>query len=176
MRHRHTTLALCLASTTLLAGSLATAQGASGAEQERQEPLRYVALGDSYSAATGVLPTVATSPPQCLRSERNYPHLIADAVGARLTDVSCGAADTGDFTESQSSGVEPQLDAVRRDTELVTMTIGGNDSGVFIDSMLACTRAGLTTAGRGSPCRDEIGARRSPTRSARRRTPTSCAP
>ena len=39
-------------------------------------PLRYVALGDSYSAASGVLP-VDLLAPQCLRSIRNYPHVIA---------------------------------------------------------------------------------------------------
>jgi hypothetical protein len=40
--------------------------------QAAVSPLRYVALGDSYSAASGVLP-VDISAPQCLRSTRNYP-------------------------------------------------------------------------------------------------------
>ena len=40
-------------------------------------PLRYVALGDSYSAASGVLPPDPAAPLQCLRSIRNYPHVIA---------------------------------------------------------------------------------------------------
>src|SRR6185437_3057523 len=71
-----------------------TAQGAS-------EPLRYVALGDSYSAASGVLPPDPTAPPECLRSSRNYPHVIAGAIGANLTDVTCGAAETSDFFNSQ---------------------------------------------------------------------------
>jgi hypothetical protein len=46
---------------------------------------------------------------------------------------------------------------VAADTELVTMTIGGNDGGVFIDSILQCGSAGLSTLGRGSPCRDRFG-------------------
>ncbi|WP_346622197.1 SGNH/GDSL hydrolase family protein [Blastococcus montanus] len=120
-------------------------------------PLRYVALGDSYSAASGVLPPDLTAPPACLRSTRNYPHLIAGATGARLTDVTCGGADTGDFFTGQHPGVAPQLDALDRDTQLVTLTIGGNDSGVFISSILACTAAGLSTVGRGSPCQDRYG-------------------
>ena len=35
--------------------------------------LRYVALGDSYSAASGVLPPDPTAPPQCLRSISKLP-------------------------------------------------------------------------------------------------------
>ena len=37
------------------------------------------------------------------------------------------------------------------------MTIGGNDGGVFIDSILACGVAGLSTLGQGSPCKDQYG-------------------
>lgn len=120
-------------------------------------PLRYVALGDSYSAASGVLPPDPAAPPQCLRSTSNYPHVIAAATGARLTDVTCGGADTGDYFEPQYDGVAPQLDAVTRDAQLVTMTIGGNDSGVFINSIVRCGAAGISTAGQGSPCKDRYG-------------------
>jgi hypothetical protein len=120
-------------------------------------PLRYVALGDSYSAASGVLPPDPLAPPPCLRSIRNYPHVISGATGAALTDVTCGAAETKDFFEPQYFGVAPQLDAVAADTELVTMTIGGNDSGVFINAILSCGSAGLLTLGQGSPCKDRYG-------------------
>jgi lysophospholipase L1-like esterase len=127
-----------------------TAQGAT-------EPLRYVALGDSYSAASGVLPPDPTAPPECLRSSRNYPHVIAGAIGANLTDVTCGAAETSDLFNSQYQNVPPQLDAVGDGTQLVTMTIGGNDNGVFIDAIIDCGSAGLSTLGRGSPCKDRYG-------------------
>jgi hypothetical protein len=120
-------------------------------------PLRYVALGDSYSAASGVLPPDLSAPLQCLRSTRNYPHVIARATGARLTDVTCGAAETSHFFESQYPGVAPQLEAVKKDTQLVTMTIGGNDSGVFINAILSCGTAGLLSLGQGSPCKDRYG-------------------
>jgi lysophospholipase L1-like esterase len=119
-------------------------------------PLRYVALGDSYSAASGVLP-IDLLAPQCLRSVRNYPHVIAGATGAQLKDVTCGAAETSDFFESQYPGVAPQLDAVKQDTQLVTTTIGGNDGGVFINTILDCGAAGLSTLGQGSPCKDRYG-------------------
>jgi lysophospholipase L1-like esterase len=116
-----------------------------------------VALGDSYSAASGVLPPDPAAAPQCLRSLLNYPHVIAGQTGAQLTDVTCGGAETGDFFTSQYSGVAPQLDAVTKDTRLVTMTIGGNDSGVFINTILSCGAAGLSTLGQGSPCKDRYG-------------------
>jgi lysophospholipase L1-like esterase len=119
--------------------------------------LRYVALGDSYSAASGVLPPDPAAPPSCLRSTSNYSHVIAADTGAQLTDVTCGAAETGDFFSPQYPGVAPQLDAVGEDTELVTMTIGGNDSGVFINSIVECGAAGLSTLGQGSPCKDRYG-------------------
>ena len=120
-------------------------------------PLRYVALGDSYSAASGVLPPDPTAAPQCARSTSNYPHVMAAAIGARLTDVTCGGADTSDYFSPQYDGVPPQLDALARDTQLVTMTIGGNDSNVFINSIVECGSAGLSTAGQGSPCKDRYG-------------------
>lgn len=143
-------LAACVLATLVcvLLGAPASAAG---------EPLRYVALGDSYSAASGVLPPDPAAPPQCLRSTANYPHVLAAATGAQLTDVTCGAAETRDFFEPQYDGVAPQLDAVGEDTRLVTMTIGGNDSGVFIDSIIRCGTAGLSTAGQGSPCKDRYG-------------------
>ena len=120
--------------------------------------LRYVALGDSYSAASGVLPLDSSaSAPTCLRSSRNYPHVLATQIGAQLTDVTCGAAETKDYFTAQHPDVKPQLDAVASNTQLVTMTIGGNDSGVFIDSIVECGAAGLTTAGQGSPCKDKYG-------------------
>jgi GDSL-like Lipase/Acylhydrolase family len=144
-------LAIAVACSILALAIAATTAAATSA------PLRYVALGDSYSAASGVLPLDPTAPLHCLRSTRNYPHVIASQTGAQLTDVTCGAADTSHFFSPQYDGVAPQLDAVARDTQLVTMTIGGNDSGVFINAILSCGTAGLTTLGQGSPCKDRYG-------------------
>jgi lysophospholipase L1-like esterase len=120
-------------------------------------PLRYVAMGDSYSAASGNVPPDPSAPPECARSTVNYPHVIAAALGARLTDVTCGGAETADYFTPQYDGVPPQLDAVQRGTQLVTMTIGGNDSGVFIDAIIDCGSAGVATLGQGSPCKDQYG-------------------
>ena len=142
----------------LASAAIATALiSVTGAHAE--EPLTYVALGDSYSAASGVLPVDLTAPLVCLRSTRNYPHVIAARTGARLDDVTCGGAATSHFTTAQYPGVPPQLDAVGADADLITMTIGGNDSGVFADAIVACGSAGLLTLGHGSPCKDQNGSR-----------------
>lgn len=119
-------------------------------------PLRYVALGDSYSAASGVLPIDLTAP-QCLRSTKNYAHDIAASVPVSLTDVTCGAAETKHFFTGQYPGMKPQLDAVSADTQLVTMTIGGNDSNVFIGAILSCGSLGVLHLGQGNPCQKQYG-------------------
>jgi lysophospholipase L1-like esterase len=145
-----------LASLAAGAAVLASAIAATTPSQASTSPLRYVALGDSYSAASGVLPPDPSSP-LCARSTSNYPHLIAAKTGASFTDVTCGAAQTKDYFSSQYPGVAPQLDAVHRRTQLVTMTIGGNDNNTFIDAIAECGAAGLSTLGQGSPCKDMYG-------------------
>lgn len=131
--------------------------GGAGQAAAAAEPVTYVALGDSYSAASGVTPLDSSAPLVCMRSSVNYPHVLADRIGAALTDVTCGAAQTKDFTESQWPGVGPQIDAVRADTDLVTLTIGGNDNNTFISAVLACGSAGILTGGHGSPCKTLYG-------------------
>ena len=137
--------------------ALAAVAGFIAAPASDARPLRYVGMGDSYSAASGVAPPDPAAHPNCLRSLRNYPHLIAAEIGADLTDVTCGGAATKHFFESQYDDVPPQLDALSKSTRLVTMTIGGNDGDVFIDGVLKCGTAGSSTAGQGSPCKDRYG-------------------
>lgn len=121
-------------------------------------PLRYVALGDSYGAGSGVLPPDLTAPVECLRSSRNSAHVLAGKVGANLTDVTCGGADTTDFFAAQYPDAPPQLDALSKSTQLVTMTIGGNDNGVFVGAIVSCVSSGLAALGQGTPCKDKYGA------------------
>ncbi|MEU9554138.1 SGNH/GDSL hydrolase family protein [Streptomyces fumanus] len=150
---KHTALRVMTA-TAATAGVLSL--GLAGPAAHASTPLDYVALGDSYSAGSGVLP-VDLSNLLCLRSTANYPHVIAARTGARLNDVTCGAAQTKDFTEAQYPGVPPQTDALKADTDLVTLTIGGNDNNTFINAVTACGSAGLLTGGKGSPCKDKHG-------------------
>lgn len=114
--------------------------------------LTYVALGDSYSSAPGVPETDPGNP--CLRSTSNYPSQVADQLRAStFVDVTCGGATTRHMTTAQHAGVPPQLDALTRDTDLVTLGIGGNDSQVFFTAIYQCTMiAGEDPSG--SPCQD----------------------
>ncbi|WP_340558616.1 SGNH/GDSL hydrolase family protein [Streptomyces sp. GSL17-111] len=119
--------------------------------------LDYVNLGDSFSSGSGILPLAEGSNPLCTQAADNFAHAIAADQGYALTDVSCGGAQTSNFTESQFPGVAPQLDALSDTTDLVTMTIGGNDNNTFISAVLACGSVGLLTLGHGSPCADLYG-------------------
>jgi lysophospholipase L1-like esterase len=113
----------------------------------------YVALGDSYTASPLTGPP-AGPPPGCLRSTNNYPHLVAQATGAQLTDVSCSGARTRDLSAPQpvSGGGQnpPQYDALGPGTQLVTVGIGGNDIG-FSEIVQSCA----SPTPFGTPCRDK---------------------
>lgn len=148
------TLRHVMTATIAAVGALALSAG--GAVARTAAPLDYVALGDSYGAGSGVLP-IDLSSPLCLRSTANYPHVLAAATGARLTDVTCGAAETKHLSQSQYPGVAPQSDALDAGTDLVTVTIGGNDNSTFVGALTACASAGLLSGGKGSPCKDKQG-------------------
>jgi lysophospholipase L1-like esterase len=98
------------------------------------EPLEYVALGDS-SAAGPLIPPQVDLP--CLRSGVNYPHVAAAALGARLTDVTCSGAVIPDFSGRQFGFEPPQYDALKPSTDVVTVAIGGNDTGL-VAAALSC--------------------------------------
>ena len=115
---------------------------------------RYVALGDSYTAAP-LVPQMDIAR-GCLRSERNYPALVAATVApSAFIDRSCSAADTTDLTGAQrteTAAVKPQFASLTKDTDLVTIGMGGNDFGVFatlVTDCVALRRRDPT----GSPCR-----------------------
>ncbi len=115
-------------------------------------PVRYVALGDSYTAA----PLVPTTDPAggCYRSSNNYPHLVASSLNpTSFTDVSCSGATTNDAFIPQRSGLAAQIDAITADTTLVTIGLGGNDEGLFTNLLTTCaTLAFFDPAGQ--PCTD----------------------
>lgn len=119
------------------------------------DPGPYVALGDSYTAAP-LVPSPTGAPLGCLRSDHDYPSLVARAlVVARLRDVSCFAARTGDMTAPQtvSLGSNPaQFGALDRATRLVTIGIGGDDEGL-VGVAERCLELGLL-APTASACRD----------------------
>ncbi|MFE7406700.1 SGNH/GDSL hydrolase family protein [Isoptericola sp. NPDC057559] len=145
-----------LSAAAVAAAALVAAAAPAGATPA---PDRYVALGDSYSAGSGILPADLRAPLACLRSTLSYPHVVADRLDVGVVDVTCGGAQTADLTSRQYPGVAPQLDAVTADTDLVTLTIGGNDNSTFIGALLACGSIGALTAGHGNPCERTYGDR-----------------
>src|SRR5918998_3557649 len=118
----------------------------------------YTALGDSYTAGPLIPDQTGSDPQGCLRSDRNYPHLVANALKLSLTDVSCSGATTEDMFSSQALEGDdnpPQLNAVKPDTSVVTLGIGGNDIGFssIIEDCTAVTPNGPVQAGGGPPYR-----------------------
>lgn len=88
----------------------------------------YVAMGSSFAAGPGVAFPGDLTSGRCARSTDNYAHLLARDLGLRLTDASCSGATTAHVLGPWKE-LPPQLDALTRDTGLVTITIGGNDVG-----------------------------------------------
>jgi hypothetical protein len=103
---------------------------------------RYVALGSSFASGPGLAPI---TDPVCGRSEINYAQKVAEELDLNLTDVSCWFATTADLINGQTLSLfgvrrPPQIDAITRDTRLVTVTVGGNDTN-YIASLVeyGCT-------------------------------------
>ncbi|WP_404850622.1 SGNH/GDSL hydrolase family protein [Dietzia kunjamensis] len=117
-----------------LGSSVGTPVSASGSLGSLSTPAYadYVALGDSYAAFGDQTEPVVTDGPaaRCGRSLTNYPNVldVNPAVG-ELVDVTCGGAIIPSLTGFQYDGVPAQLNALDAGTDLVTLSIGGNDVG-----------------------------------------------
>ena len=61
----------------------------------------WAGLGDSYAAGP-LIPNQQLNPLGCLRSDHNFAHLAAAALGRSLADASCSGAKTDDMTAPQS--------------------------------------------------------------------------
>jgi lysophospholipase L1-like esterase len=147
--------AAALAAATVTA-AVATAAGAAppSPAQAAAPTGRYVALGDSFTSGP-LIPTQVDL--NCVRSNRNYPSLVAASIGSSsFTDVSCGGATTADILNPQTgqlgAQVPPQINAVTAATALVTVQISGNDIG-FSSIISTCAQDSLSNP-LGSPCRN----------------------
>src|SRR5690606_41325539 len=102
----------------------------------------YVSLVHSYPSGPLIPVPHLTPPLGCVRSMLTYPALLAvKARAGSFVDVSCGGAETSHMTAPQHTPLgtnAPQLDALRPDTDLVTLGIGGNDESVFGGIVGAC--------------------------------------
>lgn len=96
----------------------------------------YVALGDSYSSGVGTNSYTLSS--SCLRGTKAYPYLLSQQrPNTTLNFVACSGATTDTLMASQIS-------AVNSSTNIVTVTIGGNDAG-FASTVTACTLGSCTS-------------------------------
>ncbi|MFC5290152.1 SGNH/GDSL hydrolase family protein [Actinokineospora guangxiensis] len=134
--------------TPLLAAALATPAAAAPSID------RYVAMGDSF-AAVGTLTDVRPAPLGCARATDNYPSGVAARINpAQFVDVSCGGAQVRDLSSPQDVAFGPnpaQYEALTAGTDLVTVTIGGNDVG-FGEIISTCARLSFSDP-LGSPCK-----------------------
>ena len=143
-----------------LASSLAVAPSVVAAPPG---PKTMVALGDSFASGP-LIPVQQDDPAGCLRSSMNYAHQVADELALALTDVTCSGAQTKDMWASQQTSPEHELDqprnpaqlrAVRPDTDVVTLQIGGNDIG-FVDLARTCAEG----EARGVGCEEAVAEKR----------------
>ncbi|MEC3978142.1 SGNH/GDSL hydrolase family protein [Amycolatopsis sp. H20-H5] len=95
-----------------------------------KSPVQYVAMGDSFSSGESIEPFEAGTGSKggCHRSNKAYPRLLEQANDFVLGDkfVACSGATTTAITLGYN-GQPPQLSKVTADTDLITMTIGGNN-------------------------------------------------
>ncbi|MFE9676927.1 SGNH/GDSL hydrolase family protein [Streptomyces sp. NPDC006259] len=148
-RRTVTTAALTAATASLLVSGTGPAGAVTASGQGAVK--QYVALGDSYAAGTGLSPQTDAA---CKRSAGSYPSWIAQTYKpAVFKDVTCSGATTRSLWNKEGSSA-PQVNALSKDTDLVTVTLGGNDLG-FSNVLTTCVLAGLTTR-EGTPCRDEL--------------------
>lgn len=135
--------------------SLATAPVAAE-EAESAAFEHYVAIGDSFVAGPLVQAQANMPLLGCMQSSVNYPKRLAEELGITdLTDVSCSGAVMSHLYEAQFDDTPPQLDALRPETDLVTVGIAGNDFG-FSQVLMECAKRSLTNP-LGSPCADHYG-------------------
>ena len=142
---------LCLAALTAVLMVLASTPTLAGAAPA------YVSLGDSYTAGPFILPPAPGAPLDCLQSARDYPHLTATALGLSLTDVSCSAATTENLTTTAQYPDQPrQFNALSSSTQVVSVGIGGNDKGLFLNTLITCGAEDLVFPF-GTPCKNTYG-------------------
>ncbi|WPB59143.1 SGNH/GDSL hydrolase family protein [Xylophilus sp. GOD-11R] len=119
-----------------VAGTLLLAAALAGCGSGGDSPLipvqnTFVAMGDSFSSGHGTEAYPDMS--QCSRTRYSYPNLWALRHGQQgFTFVACQGATTDNVlrtAQTEQGEIRPQIEAVTAATQIVTITIGGNDTG-----------------------------------------------
>jgi lysophospholipase L1-like esterase len=114
----------------VLTAVLAAALGIAPAAQAAR-PASLVVLGDSYASGTGAGDYQDGTAGNCWRSNNSYGEQVAARLRAQgrlasSANVSCSGAATADLSRPFKDR-PAQLDSLRRDTNLVLLTVGTND-------------------------------------------------
>jgi lysophospholipase L1-like esterase len=90
--------------------------------------LHICALGSSFAAGVGIPPIIDK---RAMRSGANYAHLLASKLNARLPDLTVSGATLATIYDEPQTvfghRFEPQIKGVPADTDVITITAGGND-------------------------------------------------
>jgi lysophospholipase L1-like esterase len=129
--------------------SVTTKSARAGTALTKAAGLDYVALGSSFAAGPSIPPVQSSSgAAACSRSGNNYASIVARDTGANLTDVTCSGATTANILTTNQGAQPPQINAVNSGTDLVTITIGGNDVNYLGSvSTYSCQNSGGTNCG-----------------------------
>ncbi|MFI7499140.1 SGNH/GDSL hydrolase family protein [Streptomyces sp. NPDC049687] len=133
----------------LTADSVSTKTAKAGGASTTAAGLDYVAMGSSFAAGPSIPPVQSSSgAAACSRSGKNYASIVARDIGAKLTDVTCSGATTANILTTKQGAQPPQINAVNSGTDLVTVTIGGNDVNYLGSAVTySCQNSGGTNCG-----------------------------
>ncbi|MFF3438158.1 SGNH/GDSL hydrolase family protein [Streptosporangium sp. NPDC002721] len=127
-----TRIGVGLAALVLAAGTTAgTAIPAAAVAAGVTPSFDVVALGDSYASGTGAGDYEPGTEGTCYRSRGSASTILVEELrrrgaNVRFVNVTCSGATIQDLRQT-FKGEPPQLGALRRNTDLVTLNIGGND-------------------------------------------------
>ncbi|MGI3901430.1 MAG: SGNH/GDSL hydrolase family protein [Janthinobacterium lividum] len=114
---------------------------------------QYVALGSSFAAGPGLGARDPAGPLVSVRSSHGYPTLLARARNLSLTNMTSSAAKASHLLRHRQYGIlRPQIEGLRPETTLVTMTVGGNDVGYVGDLTRVAHRSRPTLVGMALRC------------------------
>jgi hypothetical protein len=93
----------------------------------------YIALGDSFAAGDGVAPPFVPGGAACHRAPAAYP-LLYDA---KAEFWACSGAQITTVLNTGQHGEPAQITHLTPATRMISLTIGGNDTGLF-DALVTC--------------------------------------
>jgi lysophospholipase L1-like esterase len=116
----------------------------------------YVALGDSYASGLGSFSYILNtkgSPAPCYRATNGYAKQIAESQHYSLGFAACAGATIGNIV----TGGSAQIHQVEHGTQLITLSVGGDDVG-FSHVLDDCVGGVGVKGGTGCATRDESAA------------------